>query len=1352
MDEELINLSTEEAFEVDAVEVVESQVKVEDLEQKIETEETLDVVEVETIEEVDIAVDEAIGWVGGDSTRHYSLYGRDEYDQHPITAITGLRAELDNIEKLQTVYSDKRSQANYYKWQDENILQENRVGYFVSIHEDINKIQICTGDNVFGVTVDAAGFIGGQSEIPRDITYGLVVCDGIAAVRCELDVSADDYVIPNNYGMAQKVDNGYGYKVIALQDIGGVKHAVINLQIEINKIRNLVNNVDNLDERVGEAESNIVSAINMANAAYNKAGEAEYISEKALKDALESLKKSEETSDIIKDLENNISQNNTMAIEARANAESAAVSAESIRQEAETTANKALTETSELRKEFETKVVEIDTELDNAVIELEATKEGFNETINELKLDTYGQLADFKKEVEDNYATTTQLAAVKTENSDAVAALKQEVSDTYATTETVTALQTETSEAIAGLKQEVTDTYATQEMLTAYKNDTSEALSLYKTEVEENYAMQEMVSKLEEDTTKALTDYKQEVTNTYATQEMVTKLETDTSKALTDYKQEVGDTYATQTSLATLKTDTTNAITASEEKATQTYASKSDLTSFENNTNIAMARIEQKADDNGASITSIVSSIDKYSVGEYSQSYGLTHEQAVSILKEGIIYIPTEHLDTESHLETFEDTGETNEFTPRNYYEWDGNDWIEYLHSVAFSSVEPTLTGTLKYWYIDSDTAPIGYEPYTLYMYENGKWIKVNIFYNNPSNRMVSSISQEVDEISAEIVNARGSVAALDIRLTNDEAEIQSLALWSKGGEEDGKQYNLATIKQTADNAGASIAQVVESVGKDGEVNAASIVTAINGQTGDSIIKLDAKVVDIEADSIDLTGYVTIESLKGEETTEINGSNITTGSIQSGNYVADTSGMKLNLADGVWDSKYFKIDTEGNIAATGGTIGGWTIGEDQLSYTDTGDYYIKPSSDKTDIVFKIGDNFEVYGDGRLWTSNIYAQGGEIGGCTFKDGKLQIPAANITDKIKANQIEAINISVESLSVEKITGGPNYEDITFYGAIKCTNIDASGRIEATSGTIGDYLTITSTGLRYDYDGDYADIINIETDVSGGDSILTSINCDKINCGAIGTSYSPLGGYSGNLNGRWTLNNSSLVTQNTVDSAVSTALNSLSTISIVRNSTNSAGINFLYNTTQKGRIMCDSSDFRISGGGDIHIGALKEIKLYAYVNEQSYYNFVVNKAGGWLRGSWYVDNEYDGSGNAISSDINKKHSIVDMPEQYSTFFDNINPVIYKYNDGTSDRYHTGFIAQEIESALDVAEISTQDFAGLVIDNIGKEDESYYLRYSEFVALNTWQIQKAKARITELEAQVASLTDRLETLEKGE
>lgn len=56
---------------------------------------------------------------------------------------------------------------------------------------------------------------------------------------------------------------------------------------------------------------------------------------------------------------------------------------------------------------------------------------------------------------------------------------------------------------------------------------------------------------------------------------------------------------------------------------------------------------------------------------------------------------------------------------------------------------------------------------------------------------------------------------------------------------------------------------------------------------------------------------------------------VNAGTIQSQNYSKNNTGMKLTLADGVWDSKNFKIDSQGNIYATGGTIGG-------LEFTNVG--------------------------------------------------------------------------------------------------------------------------------------------------------------------------------------------------------------------------------------------------------------------------------------------------------------------------------------------------------------------------------------------------------------------------------
>jgi hypothetical protein len=59
----------------------------------------------------------------------------------------------------------------------------------------------------------------------------------------------------------------------------------------------------------------------------------------------------------------------------------------------------------------------------------------------------------------------------------------------------------------------------------------------------------------------------------------------------------------------------------------------------ENGTDVIAMR--QQIDNNGASIQNLVAHADKYSVGPYSLSYGLTYDEAVGILKQGHIYVPT---------------------------------------------------------------------------------------------------------------------------------------------------------------------------------------------------------------------------------------------------------------------------------------------------------------------------------------------------------------------------------------------------------------------------------------------------------------------------------------------------------------------------------------------------------------------------------------------------------------------------------------------------------------------------------------------------------------------------------------
>lgn len=115
--------------------------------------------------------------------------------------------------------------------------------------------------------------------------------------------------------------------------------------------------------------------------------------------------------------------------------------------------------------------------------------------------------------------------------------------------------------------------------------------------------------------------------------------------------------------------------------------------------------------------------------------------------------------------------------------------------------------------------------------------------------------------------------------------------------------------------------------------------------------------------------------------------------------------------------------------------------------------------------------------------------------------------------------------------------------------------------------------------------------------------------------------------------------------------------------------------------------------------------------------------------LRGSTvYLKN----TSTTVTSDRNAKNSIETLPEAYEAFIDALDPVRFKYNEGTSGRYHVGYIAQDVEAALVSAGMSTQDFAGYVdIDKTGELG----LIYTEFIALLHRKIKKLEKQINEME-----------------
>lgn len=139
--------------------------------------------------------------------------------------------------------------------------------------------------------------------------------------------------------------------------------------------------------------------------------------------------------------------------------------------------------------------------------------------------------------------------------------------------------------------------------------------------------------------------------------------------------------------------------------------------------------------------------------------------------------------------------------------------------------------------------------------------------------------------------------------------------------------------------------------------------------------------------------------------------------------------------------------------------------------------------------------------------------------------------------------------------------------------------------------------------------------------------------------------------------------------------------------------------------------------------------------------------------------------------TSDRNVKFDITTFDERYEKLFASLKPVAYKFINGDSGRFHSGFISQDVEESLKEVGLTALDFAAFckdkktkeiadpetgeitfidICDADGNPEYSYSLRYEEFIALNTHMIQKLQNENSELKAKVESLEERFSKLEE--
>lgn len=159
-----------------------------------------------------------------------------------------------------------------------------------------------------------------------------------------------------------------------------------------------------------------------------------------------------------------------------------------------------------------------------------------------------------------------------------------------------------------------------------------------------------------------------------------------------------------------------------------------------------------------------------------------------------------------------------------------------------------------------------------------------------------------------------------------------------------------------------------------------------------------------------------------------------------------------------------------------------------------------------------------------------------------------------------------------------------------------------------------------------------------------------------------------------------------------------------------------------------------FGITSNGAFYINGLISSPNASFTNLNSNLMNVAKLIGGEIYSTISKTNTLTVKGTTnlasapnITSDKNLKNSIKELDlEESSDFIKSLNPVRYKLNNGTSDRFHHGLIAQEVKEAM-----GDDDWGVYIEDKQGIKG----LRYEELIADLIATVKFQDKRISELE-----------------
>lgn len=476
-------------------------------------------------------------------------------------------------------------------------------------------------------------------------------------------------------------------------------------------------------------------------------------------------------------------------------------------------------------------------------------------------------------------------------------------------------------------------------------------------------------------------------------------------------------------------------------------------------------------------------------------------------------------------------------------------------------------------------------------------------------------------------------------------------------------------------------------------------------------------------------------------TGSITADKIATDAIKSRNYVANSTGSFLNLADGTFDSKYLKWDASGNITAKGGTIGKYKI-TDQWLVTGSGS-----------TCTGIGGNQAFWAGAESSDSAPFRVG--------YDGKLVSSNADISGKIGATRgtigkYEITDTYLKTGSGSTCSGfGSDYAfwagndeakyapfRVEYDGTLNIEHIIVHRNQEDVYMKIGkDFLTIqdVNTSAHIGLDGFDFDFANSR--IKTGDQGIELYG---------DTPYIDF-----HYNNSYADYTSRIIAQSNWDCLSFTG-------SILLGG-------YIYNSSN-GHYTWDGRTDAYLGCGNYN----NTNNIYYYAG---YHAFYVNGDSG--SGMMYIETSGVSSrkGFRNSSDERIKKDFKHFDDDFINSYMQLEPVKYRFKDDSDDKYHIGFKAQNVDKTLNaygkkydeqfgtcVASHINQDYAEKAY-GIKDMNEVYTLAYDELIGANTFMIQKTRkdllyqsgkidiheAIINDLQFKIAKMEKKIEQLTKA-